>query len=55
MDVRGCFVLQFSLGKQTFDHACYVIADNPAVPVDGIMGQDIRSGQKIDLLMSQKR
>lgn len=53
MDVRVCFVLQFSLEKQTFDHTCYVIADSPAVPVYGIMKQDIPSGQKSDL-MSQK-
>lgn len=54
IDIRGCFLMQFALGEHRFDHACYVVADGPAVPVDGILGQDVLSSQRIDLLTTRK-
>lgn len=49
--VRECVVLQSSLGKQIFDHGCYVIADSG---MDGT-GHTFESGNIPSVKTKKKR
>lgn len=52
--VKGCFWLKMSLGNCRFEHPCFVISDDSALALDGILGQDVLSGQGIDVLVTRR-
>lgn len=54
VDIKGCYTLDFTLGQSTFSHPCYVISESAAVPVDGILGQDLLAAHDVDVLTTRK-
>lgn len=53
IDVRGCYRLKLALGRHRFEHPCFIISDDTALPLDGILGQDVLSEHNIDVLVSR--